>query len=39
MYAALDTVVQGVLTAATADPSALLDTAQKNFQTTLDSGS
>ena len=39
MYAALDTVVQGVLTSATADPQALLDTAQKNFQTTLDSGS
>ena len=39
MYGALDTVVQGVLTSPTADPQALLDTAQKNFQTTLDSGS
>lgn len=39
MYAALDTVVQGVLTSASADPQALLDTAAKNFQTTLSSGS
>lgn len=39
MYGALDTVVQGVLTSASADPQSLLDTAAKNFQTTLDSGS
>ncbi|MGZ3582268.1 MAG: ABC transporter substrate-binding protein [Ktedonobacterales bacterium] len=39
LYAALDTVVQGVLTSATADPQALLDTAAQNFQKTLDSGS
>ncbi len=39
MYGVLDTVVQGVLTSASADPQSLLDTAAKNFQTTLDSGS
>ena len=39
MYGALDTVVQGVLTSPTANPQSLLDTAQQNFQTTLDSGS
>ncbi len=39
MYAALDTVVQGVLTSATADPQALLDTAAQNFQNTVNSGS
>jgi multiple sugar transport system substrate-binding protein len=39
MYGSLDTVVQGVLTSASADPQSLLDTAAKNFQTTLDSGS
>jgi ABC-type glycerol-3-phosphate transport system substrate-binding protein len=39
MYGTLDTVVQGALTSASADPQSLLDTAAKNFQTTLDSGS
>lgn len=39
MYGVLDTVVQGALTKGTADPQALLATAQQSFQTTLDSGS
>lgn len=39
MYAALDTVVQGVLTSANAEPQALLDTAAQNFQKVVDSGS
>ncbi len=39
MYAALDTVVQGVLTSANADPHALLNTAATNFQSTVASGS
>lgn len=39
MYAALDPVVQGVLTSAKADPQTLLNTAQTNFQATLSSGS
>ncbi len=39
MYGVLDTVVQGVLTSASADPQSLLDTAAQNFQTTVDSSS
>ncbi|HLV97997.1 MAG TPA: extracellular solute-binding protein [Ktedonobacterales bacterium] len=38
MYGVLDTVVQGVLTSATADPQTLLNTAAQNFQNTVNSG-
>lgn len=38
MYAALDPVVQAVLSSPTADPKALLDQAAQQFQTTLDQG-
>ncbi len=38
MYGVLDTVVQGVLTKASADPQALLNTAAQNFQNTVNSG-
>jgi multiple sugar transport system substrate-binding protein len=38
LYASLDSVVQAVLTDPHADPQALLDTAQKQFQTVLDAG-
>jgi ABC-type glycerol-3-phosphate transport system substrate-binding protein len=39
MYAALDGPMQAVLTSASADPQALLDTAAKQFQQVLDSSS
>lgn len=39
MYGALDSVVQGVLTSASADPQSLLAAAQSSFQSTVNAGS